>query len=123
MIGKIDNNNSVAYDCETGKVIRKFQNFEEDYSVSCEIAPTNLSNLTNIASKSGKHSISIFNYYLQQYRQKIKDKENIDVEFLKKHHINDFPTTILYQNNLIVFITAGTKPAELLRRDMVVHFD
>ena len=62
LIGKIDNNNSVAYDCETGKVIRKFQNFEEDYSVSCEIAPTNLSNLTNIASKSGKHSISIFNY-------------------------------------------------------------
>jgi len=62
MIGKIDNNNSVAYDCETGKVIRKFQNFEEDYSVSCEIAPTNVTNLTNIASKSGKHSISIFNY-------------------------------------------------------------
>ncbi len=53
----------------------------------------------------------------------IKDKENIDIEFLKKHHINDFPTTILYQNNLIVFITAGTKPAEQLRRDMVVHFD
>ena len=62
MIGKIDNNNSVAYDCETGKVIRKFQNFEEDYSMSCEIAPTNIANLTNIASKSGKHSISIFNY-------------------------------------------------------------
>ena len=62
MIGKIDNNNSVAYDCETGKVIRKFQNFEEDYSISCEIAPTNVSNLTNIASKSGKHSISIYNY-------------------------------------------------------------
>jgi len=62
LIGKIDNNNSVAYDCETGKVIRKFQNFEEDYSISCEIAPTNMTNLTNIASKSGKHAISIFNY-------------------------------------------------------------
>ena len=62
LIGKIDNNNSVAYDCETGKIIRKFQNFEEDYSISCEIAPTNLSNSTYIASKSGKHSISIFNY-------------------------------------------------------------
>ncbi len=62
LIGKIDNNNAVAYDCETGKIIRKFQNFEEDYSVSCEIAPTNTANLTNIASKSGKHSISIFNY-------------------------------------------------------------
>ena len=62
MIGKVDNNNSIAYDCATGKVIRKFQNFEPDYSVSCEIAPTTLSNLTNIASKSGKHSISIYNY-------------------------------------------------------------
>ena len=62
LIGKIDNNNAVAYDCETGKIIRKFQNFEEDYSVSCEIAPTNRVNLTNIASKSGRHSISIFNY-------------------------------------------------------------
>ena len=57
MIGKIDNNNSVVYDCATGKVIRKFQNFEEDYSVSCVIAPTNVTNLTNIVSKSGKHSI------------------------------------------------------------------
>ena len=62
LIGKIDNNNTVIYDCQTGKVIRKFQNFEEDYSISCEIAPTISSNLTNIASKSGKHSISIFNY-------------------------------------------------------------
>ena len=62
LIGKIDNNNAVAYDCETGKIIRKFQNFEEEYSVSCEIAPTNSANLTNIVSKSGKHSISIFNY-------------------------------------------------------------
>ena len=62
LIGKIDNNNTVAYDCETGKIIRKYQNFEEEYSVSCEIAPTNTANLTNIASKSGRHSISIFNY-------------------------------------------------------------
>ena len=62
LIGKIDNNNYIAYDCETGKIIRKFQNFEEDFSVSCELAPTTSSNLTNIASKSGKHSISIFNY-------------------------------------------------------------
>ena len=63
------------------------------------------------------------NDYEKQVDYEIKDKDNIDIEFLKKHHINDFPTTILYQNNLIVFITAGTKPAEQLRRDMVVHFD
>ena len=62
LIGKVDNNNAIAYDCETGKIIRKFQNFEKDYSVSCEIAPTSRVNLTNIASKSGRHSISIFNY-------------------------------------------------------------
>ena len=63
------------------------------------------------------------NDYEKQVDYEIKDKDNIDIEFLKKHHINDFPTTILYQNNLIVFITAGTKPADQLRRDMVVHFD
>lgn len=62
LIGKVDNNNAVAYDCETGMVIRKYQNFENEYSVSCEIAPTNRVNLTNIASKSGRHSISIFDY-------------------------------------------------------------
>jgi WD40 repeat protein len=62
LIGQIDNNNTVVYDCETGKVIRKFQNFEEDYSISCEVAPTTIANLTNIASKSGKYSISTFNY-------------------------------------------------------------
>ena len=62
LIGKIDNNNAIVYDCETGKIIRKFQNFEDDYSVSCQIAPTKTANLTNIVSKSGKHSISIFNY-------------------------------------------------------------
>ena len=62
LIGKIDNNNYVVYNCETGRIIRKFQNFQEDFSVSCHIAPTTVSNLTNIASKSGKHSISIFNY-------------------------------------------------------------
>lgn len=61
--------------------------------------------------------------YEKQVDYEIKDKDTIDIEFLKKHHINDFPTTILYQNNLIVFITAGTKPADQLRRDMVVHFD
>ena len=61
--------------------------------------------------------------YEKQVDYEIKDKDNIDIEFLKKHHINDFPTTILYQNNLIVFITVGTKPADQLRRDMVVHFD
>ena len=63
------------------------------------------------------------NDYEKQVDYEIKDKDNIDIEFLKKHHITDFPTTILYQNNLIVFITAGTKPADQLRRDMVVHFD
>ena len=63
LIRKIDNNNAIVIDCETGKIIRKFQNFEDDYSVSCQIAPTKTANLTNIVSKSGKHSIFFnFNY-------------------------------------------------------------
>lgn len=53
----------------------------------------------------------------------IKDKDNIDIEFLKKHHINDFPTTILYQDNLIVYIVTGTKPATVISKDMTMHFD
>ena len=62
LIGKIDNNDSVVYDCETGKIIRKFKNYEKDYSISCEVAPTKTANLTNIVSKSGNRSISVFNY-------------------------------------------------------------
>lgn len=61
--------------------------------------------------------------YSKPVDYEIKDKDNIDIEFLKKHHINDFPTTILYQDNLIVFITAGTKPANVIVREMMLHFD
>lgn len=53
----------------------------------------------------------------------IKDRDSIDVDFLNKHHITDFPTTILYQDNLIVYITTGTKPVEQIRKKMTMHFD
>lgn len=52
----------------------------------------------------------------------IKDKDNVDIEFLKKHHITDFPTTILYQDDIIVFITTGTKPVEQIKKAMTLHF-
>jgi len=52
----------------------------------------------------------------------IKDKDNIDIEFLKEKHIKDFPTTVLYKNDVIVFMTTGTKPVERFIRDMNIHF-
>ena len=61
--------------------------------------------------------------YPREVDYEIQDKDNVDIEFLKKHHINDFPTTILYQDNLIVFMFTGTKPVEVVKRYMTVHFD
>ena len=53
----------------------------------------------------------------------IKDKDEIDIKFLKEHHINDFPTTIFYQDNIIVFIFIGTKPIAMIKKYMLLHFD
>ena len=53
----------------------------------------------------------------------VKDKDSIDVKFLKDHHICDFPTTILYQDELIVFIFVGTKPVNVIKNYMTIHFD
>ena len=61
--------------------------------------------------------------YDSQVDYEIKDKDNIDIEFLKEKHIDDFPTTILYQDNRIVFMFVGTKPAEVVRKYMTIHFD
>lgn len=61
--------------------------------------------------------------YDKEVDYEIKDKDNIDVDFLKKHHINDFPTTILYKNNSIVFMFVGTKPVNVINNYMSIHFN
>lgn len=61
--------------------------------------------------------------YDKEVDYEIKDKDNIDVDFLKKHHINDFPMTILYKDNLIVFMFVGTKPVSVVNKYISIHFD
>lgn len=53
----------------------------------------------------------------------IKDKDNVDIEFLKEHHIDDFPTVVFYQGDSMVFMTSGTKPAAVMKTYMNIHFD
>lgn len=61
--------------------------------------------------------------YDKEVDYEIKDRDNIDVEFLKKHHITDFPTTILYKNDVIVFMFVGTKPVVVINSYLNIHFD
>lgn len=61
--------------------------------------------------------------YDKEVDYEIKDKDNIDVDFLKKHHINDFPMTILYKDNIIVFMFVGTKPVSVVNKYISIHFD
>lgn len=61
--------------------------------------------------------------YDKEVDYEIKDKDNIDVDFLKKHHISDFPTTILYKGNIIVFMFIGTKPVNVINSYFTIHFD
>ena len=61
--------------------------------------------------------------YSKDVDYEIKDKDNIDIDFLKTNHIIDFPTAILYQNGRIVFMFAGTKPANVINRFLELHFD
>lgn len=61
--------------------------------------------------------------YGKEVKYEIKDKDEVGIKFLKDKEINDFPTTVFYQNDNIVFITTGTKPSEVLKKEMVIHFD
>ena len=61
LIGKVDNNNIVVYDTSSGKIIKKFHNNDDTWSICCEIAPVS-SGITVIVTKSNKTSIKIWNY-------------------------------------------------------------
>lgn len=61
--------------------------------------------------------------YSKDVDYEIKDKDDIDIEFLKNEHIEDFPTTIFYQNDAIVYKFAGTKPVQTISKLMTMHFD
>lgn len=61
--------------------------------------------------------------YSKEVDYEIQDKDNVDIEFLKAKHINDFPTTILYKGNLIEFMFVGTKPIEVVKRYFDTYFE
>ena len=61
LIGKIDNNNIIVYNTSTGKIIKKFHNNDDTFSICYEIAPIS-TGLTIIVTKSNKKSIKIWNY-------------------------------------------------------------
>ena len=61
--------------------------------------------------------------YGKPVEYEIKGRLQVDDNFIREHHIDDYPTTVFYQNDNVVFITTGTKPAEVLTRDMNIHFD
>ena len=61
--------------------------------------------------------------YGKPVEYEIKSRLQVDDNFIREHHIDDYPTVVLYQDDIVVFITTGTKPAEALKKDMVIHFD
>ena len=61
--------------------------------------------------------------YDKPVEYEIKGRLQVVDTFIREHHIYDYPTTVFYQDDNVVFITTGTKPAEVLKRDMNIHFD
>ena len=61
ILGIIDENNAIAYNTSTGRVIKKWRNMEDDWSMACEIAPET-SQVAIIATKSNDNMVKIWNY-------------------------------------------------------------
>lgn len=62
--------------------------------------------------------------YDKPVEYEIKDCSEVKDELKERDiQVTDFPTTLFYQDDIIVFTTTGTKTAESLRRDMFIHFD
>ena len=61
LLATLDENNAVSYNTETGRVIKKWRNMEDDWSMACEMAPET-SQIAVIATKSDSKTIKIWNY-------------------------------------------------------------
>ena len=61
LLATLDENNAISYNIETGRVIKKWRNMEDDWSMACEMAP-DTSSIAVIATKSDSKTIKIWNY-------------------------------------------------------------
>ena len=50
ILGMIDEHNVILYNCETGRIIKKFRNNSEEWVIACELVPEN-SEVALIATK------------------------------------------------------------------------
>ena len=61
LLATLDENNAVSYNTSTGRVIKKWRNMEDDWSMACEMAPET-SQIAVIATKSDPQTIKIWDY-------------------------------------------------------------
>ena len=61
LLATLDENNAISYDIKTGRVIKKWRNMEDDWSMACEMAPET-SQIAVIATKSDDQTIKLWDY-------------------------------------------------------------
>ena len=61
LLATLDENNAISYNTKTGRVIKKWRNMEDDWSMACEMAPET-SQIAVIATKSDPKTIKIWDY-------------------------------------------------------------
>ena len=61
LLATLDENNAISFNTETGRVIKKWRNMEDDWSMACEMAPET-SQIAVIATKSNPNTIKIWDY-------------------------------------------------------------
>ena len=61
ILATLDENNAISYDTKTGRIIKKWRNMEDDWSMACEMAPET-SQIAVIATKSDPNTIKIWDY-------------------------------------------------------------
>lgn len=62
--------------------------------------------------------------YGKKVEYEVKGFLEVCDEFKRRDiHLTDFPTTVFYENDIIVFMCIGTKPINVMVNYMNVHFD
>jgi hypothetical protein len=61
ILATLDENNAISYNTKTGRVIKKWRNMEDDWSMACEMTPET-SQIAVIATKSDENTIKIWDY-------------------------------------------------------------
>ena len=79
ILGKIDEHNAILYNCETGRIIKKFKNNLPNWSIACEIVPET-SEIAILATKFDNKTIKIWNY--------INGAEVVTLEGFNVHHFS-----------------------------------